>query len=332
MKNEKMFELVDLAEDELLLEAAQQRPRIKHSRRFPAAMIAAAAAAAMAVTAGAAVASSKLTHKDAVNYYYSDSMTEEIESGGFAVGEVTENEHVRMTLENLIVDENYATGVVNVEFLDDIGRNAFREDIIPQAFMIDDNGNILYSKKERYNAILGLLGQTNNQTENSGAYFLNIYLKDAFSAEPTVLPDKVNVIFSDYDEYDKKTVDELTIPDALKGLSLTVSTTPNVQTARFKADSGNEAVLSQANFDFVYDARNYTSTNDREIPDTITLNYTDGTVVELRYYSAQDDNDFLPGAASTSDTFCHMSGDFCNMISLDGIESVEFAGEIYKVH
>ncbi len=88
--NDKMLDIIGLADEAYLREAESQPARqITHRRRFSAGLVAAAAAAAvMTVTAGA-VTVAKLIHKESVDYYYNEEMASEMELRGYASGQRT---------------------------------------------------------------------------------------------------------------------------------------------------------------------------------------------------------------------------------------------------
>jgi hypothetical protein len=138
--NDKMLDIIGLA-DEKYLHEAQGKPvmkQTKHRRKLSAKVVAVAAAAAvMTVTAGA-YAVAKLSHKDSVKHYYNENMASDIEQKGYVVNQVTQNKHIKMTLENMLVDENYAYGVVTVEALDEVGEKAFLTE--PVSYLLDENG------------------------------------------------------------------------------------------------------------------------------------------------------------------------------------------------
>ncbi|MBR6044890.1 MAG: hypothetical protein IKP47_04565 [Ruminococcus sp.] len=127
--NDKMLDIIGLADEKYLLEAeAQPARRIKHTRRFSAGMIAAAAAIGlMTVTAGA-VAINSMFNKEEVNRFYNNSQTaEQIESHGYADGRSVENGHFRVTIQSFVSDDYRGQLVLTTEALDSQGEQYMKD-------------------------------------------------------------------------------------------------------------------------------------------------------------------------------------------------------------
>lgn len=121
--NDKMLDIVGLADEEFLREA-EGKPMMKQSkcrRRFSAKIVAiAAAAAVMTVTAGA-YAVAKFNNRESVDMYLADA--DKVESNGHVENQVMQNEHVRITLDTVLSDGYNAMVIVTLDALDDYGRN-----------------------------------------------------------------------------------------------------------------------------------------------------------------------------------------------------------------
>ena len=329
--NDKMLDIIGLA-DEKYLHEAQGKPvmkQTKHRRKLSAKVVAVAAAAAvMTVTAGA-VAVTKLTHKESVDYYYNEKMASDIENKGYAVGQVTQNEHIKMTLENLLVDENYAYGVVTVEALDEIGKDAFINE--PVSYLLDKNGT--YIENEYFSSMIGILMTgTNNTNPEKQAHMIQICLRDPYAEKKTEIPENVKIIFSKYFEKHNKIHTESQIPkEEFEGLSFEIELKPNVQTLKLESASGHKAVISGFMFDIQYSCKNVKSFDYKNVPNRLKINYTDGKSRTLKSDFNSRQCDFSPECGSLGDEECEYRFKFNEVLDVSKIESVEIAGETYKV-
>lgn len=332
--NDIMLDIIGLADEEFLLEAQSAK---KAKRRFSVGFIAAAAAAAvMTVTAGAAIGS--LMHRASVEYYHNEIMTSQIEEGGYVLGQVTENEHLRLTLEYLLVDENYAYGVVTAEYLDGAGREAFENKSL---MMLDEDGRNLQSRAQGGEIIRAVFGRgiIGNGTPDRQAYLMELDLRDPFLAKRTQLPDKLKIIFVEDEKLPLGTdavLKESDLPGGgvLEGLSFEVSLRPNTESVYLASDSGHRAYISEFMYDIQYSDLDGTFADNREFPDTLTLNYRDGTKKTLKYSRTSprtSDMKHEGGHLDDNRENCDVHGTFNSLIGLEGLESAEYAGETYKV-
>ena len=336
--NDKLLDIIGLTDAQYLREAEEQPAVIHRKRRFSAGFIAAAAAAAvMTVTAGAVTAVT-LLHRESVELYYNEEMVSEMEQRGYAVGQVTENEHVRLTLENLVVDENYAYGVVTAEYLDSAGRNACGS--VPVPILFDSKGlNAYYlgAGSDKVNVMLGrIVNGINYSNEDKQAYTLQIYLHDPFSESKAALPDDLTVRFVE-DGLLPNGSDEIVtaedIPESvLDGLRFEISTKPNTTTYHLVSDDGHKGVVSEFMLDFTY-RQGEVSTDGNDFPDMMTLRFSDGREQELHSSHYRSQGDFNPEVRSLGNAKedSEMRGRFCRFIDLTGLEEIEFAGITYKV-
>ncbi len=327
--NDKMFDLIGQA-DEKYLREAEGKPQMKtvHKRRISAKFIAVAAAAAiMTVTAGA-VAVAKLSHKDSVEHYYNKNMASDIEQKGYVVNQVTQNEHIKMTLENLLVDENYAYGVVTVEALDEVGKKAFINE--PATYLLDKEGR--YIEKDYLSSMIGIMmNGTNNTSSEKQAHMIQIYLRDPFKDERTEIPQKVRIIFSKYFEKCNEIRTESQIPkEEFEGLSFEIELKPNVQTLKLEAASGHKAVISGFMLDIQYNGKQVRSFDYEKVPNKLKLNFKDGKSRTLNSDPNSRRRDFSPEAGSIGDEECEYRFSLNEVLDVSKLESIEIAGETYK--
>ncbi|MBQ3936720.1 MAG: hypothetical protein II722_06645 [Ruminococcus sp.] len=141
--NDKMLDMIGLA-DEKYLHEAQGKPvmkQTKHRRKLSAKVVAVAAAAAvMTVTAGA-VAVAKLSNKESVREFYDSSAVSKMESRGMLSGKTSENEHFRFNLQSVIKDDYVCSCIFAVEPLDEKAQD-YLEKVMgfdADAFYADNN-------------------------------------------------------------------------------------------------------------------------------------------------------------------------------------------------
>lgn len=331
--NDKMLDIIGLA-DEKYLREAQEQPAKKKTRRhrFSAGVVAAAVAAAMTLTAGA-VAFTRFMHKDSVEYYYTKEMAEEMERKGYAVNQVTENEGVRMTLEYFMVSDVYATGVVTVECLKPWAEEAFRA--VPPSYAFDETGKYIDFPNSNISSLFSLetRGDLNNDPKKQ-AYQLSIYIGDSDDVKSQELPDKVVIAFSEDAHYRENidslnTIDDLVKDDVFDGLTFEISLKPNMPQIELESASGHKAVLTEYSFDIDYN-KGAVDFDDDSVPKEMVLHYTTGksSTLESGY---RTNPGFDPMAFAASGDVCKVKGRIIQQIDFEHIESVEFAGETYKV-
>ena len=342
------FELLDAmngADERFINEAFdpawKRRSRIRKRKTIVIAA-AAVAALAMSVTGGAA-AYKAFVHRDSVEYYYNEKMASDIERYGFAVGQVTENDHLRMTLESLMVDENFASGIVTVEYLDDAGRTAM-ENSNKWLIMLDSNGNNIfhYTIGDDIPGPFFGHGMIGNGSSDRKAYTLELPLHDPYSDTRSWSSDTVSVVFAEEKDIPLSPDEIFTAADipssVFDGICLTINTEPNTDSVRLTADSGHKAVISQFAYDFQYDNAGVPFL-ERGFPDEMTLCFKDGTRKALHFNREYNrEGDFIPewGGGRTrsdhdDDEEDNVHGLFNSILDISGLESVEYAGEIYNV-
>ncbi|MBQ8120350.1 MAG: hypothetical protein IJ172_06210 [Ruminococcus sp.] len=171
--NDKMLDLIGQA-DEKYLREAQGTPqmRIKHKRRFSAG-IAAVVAAAMCLTTVGAFAAYKAYHKDSVNDFYNSSTESHLESSGYKVGDVVENEHFRITRDIGIKDDIMLKSVFTVEALDEAAKEYLKQwDVPAYSLYYTDKNEKTSGFDMAYNSIKGKKNEDTNEDSSSRAFSL----------------------------------------------------------------------------------------------------------------------------------------------------------------
>ncbi|MBP3793664.1 MAG: hypothetical protein ILA24_06455 [Ruminococcus sp.] len=334
--NDKMLDIIGLA-DEKYLHEAEGKPvmkQTKHRRKLSAKVVAVAAAAAvMTVTAGA-VAVAKLSNKESVELYYNDKMASDIEFQGYAVNQVTENKNIRMTLENLMITNYYATGIVTVEALDDVGEYALSSS--PIVYPFDSSGKCLEEKDDTSIDAFFLLDEKGGKNSNRKklALQLQIIMRDSKNKKRNELPEKIKIAFmkdthSNFDVYSIRTIDQLA-NDEFEGLYFEISLKPNMPIINFISENGHTASLTNYTFEYEYKKDVLSIDETETMPIEMVIHYNDGASRKIS--SGKGNNrDFSVLSFGTSDGKGTIGGRFEVPIELDKIDNIEFAGETYKI-
>lgn len=98
----------------------------KHSKRFVGFVIAAAVLGAGTIGAGA-YAFAQFNNRQNVERYLGQETADKLENSGYAMNAVSENEHVRVTLDTVLSDGQSAEMILTLEKLDDKARDMIRQ-------------------------------------------------------------------------------------------------------------------------------------------------------------------------------------------------------------
>lgn len=220
----------------------------KTNRRKPITVIAAAAAAAVfTISAGAAVYT-QFIHRDSVERYLIADSPEILEEQGLALNYVTQNEHLKMTVDTVLSDGYYAIAIVTMEPLDNIGQSYISDWQIPESairyadgdgeyvMLHIDEENSSYDRVRMYSA--GYASRDEDEIDSS-RFVMEYNLEYIDTTRP------LNIDF--YLEKSVGETDELGLPinNDAEGMSISTSFAPNIQTAILKDENGNEISMSQ---------------------------------------------------------------------------------------
>lgn len=145
--NDKMLDMIGLADEKYLQEAEIKNTKtIKHRRRRFSAGMAAAVIAMSTVTVGAAVAYNTFVHKESVKNL---GITEESNPELIIGTKSTENKHLRLTADTVLSDGYMVHIVFSLEALDDEGRAYMeRENEVPMPTMFySESKDLIYNIK-----------------------------------------------------------------------------------------------------------------------------------------------------------------------------------------
>lgn len=316
--NDKMLDIIGLADEEYLREAEIQPARkITHrKRRLSAGMVAAAVIAMSTVTVGAAAVYNSMFSKDEVNrFYQNDKVGEQLESRGYTVGRTVENEHFRITLQSFVSDDYRGQLVVSAEALDSLGRQ----------YMNDLNGefsvDVFYTDTGEQAGIGANLMGTQDYVEGKPMSLeceLEYQIGKRYSIDRS-RPLAAKVVCTLPTVYTEKILEKYQDNALFEGLNIDIAPSKYYKSTRLYSEDGKELYLSEITVMAMGDYENRNSEH-------FDLKYKDGTVRSCRglrtYGGTYYDSD--------SETCIGWYWSLNELIDVDNIESVIFDGVEYS--
>lgn len=152
MNEEKILEMISLADDEFILEASCKKRTIRLGKRAVSLAAAAVLCCVLLACAAAAVVVTGIVHKGDLNKFYTSSAVDEMQSRGYTFGKTVQTEHARMTLESVIADDFRCICVYTIEALDDAADEQLRRSfgginhdlIIDTQLLYADTGEVIF--------------------------------------------------------------------------------------------------------------------------------------------------------------------------------------------
>ncbi len=157
MSEERIFDMISIADDEFLLEASHKKRTIKLGRRAVSMLAAALLCTVLLACVAAAVVVTNIVHKGSLSDFYDSSTVSEMESRGYTVGKSVENGHARLTVDSVMSDIYRCHPIITLEALDDETDEylwqQFSEDTVDRPHNIEyikcrltyaDNGELIY--------------------------------------------------------------------------------------------------------------------------------------------------------------------------------------------
>lgn len=216
---------------------------IKVSRKVKigAAIAAAAAVAVLTVPAGAYVY--ELTHKDEVKLYLEGDSAEYIEQNGLAMNYVSENEHIRLTIDTLLSDGHIGMAIMTVEGLDEQGLEAVGGGGIPEIYLADvDTEEYIQWGDYRSHIVCGGSISYDTRTDTQYTFMANIRLDKIDAEKDYLLKFGMDGDDSDGCEYDE---DHTIVDNLMEGVALEMNFSPNVECTELSGENGEQIWLSQ---------------------------------------------------------------------------------------
>lgn len=217
-------------EDRFVISAKRERI-IKHAsntktlQRF---VIGIAAAVALAIPAGAVY--TQFEHKAAVREYFDENTADYLENKGLALNYVSENEHLRITLDTILSDGNIGSMVLTVEGLDSEGLDYIEDTPFFDMYIAEKKDNISNVDKEFL--------------EGGGTVSFAVCTDTQYSLQKDLFVCDIDT----EKEYIMTFDDRKNDTDLFNGLSFDISFKPNLEVREFKDNDGRHIWFSQIGY------------------------------------------------------------------------------------
>lgn len=225
----------------------ETKRKIKVSRTMKISAAIAAAVALLTVPAGAYVY--ELTHKAEVKYYLEGDSADYIEQKGLALNYVSENEHIRLTVDALLFDGHIGEMIMTVEALDELGMGRIENAGFPEIYLTDpETGEYIQWREPGDNNVFGsdiARGGCINFdtfTDNRYTVYTQIMLNGIDTEKNYLLNFGLDTNMEDGYEYDENGV---LVDNLMEGISFETSFQPNVESAELRGENGEQVWLSQ---------------------------------------------------------------------------------------
>lgn len=247
----------DGADERYIAEYESFRPtrKIRVNRRLKFGAAIAAAVALLTVPAGAYVYN--LAHKAEVESYLTGDSADYIEQNGLALNCVSENEHIRLTVDALLSDGHIGEVFMTLEGLDAAGTEAMRDMPFPEIYLADGSTeDIITWGGLRTDIVRGGQIYTETRTDTQYTALAEICLDEIDTGKSYLMKfgldkDPEKGLDHVYDE------DGEIIGNVMEGISVEISFAPNVECVELQGENGETVWLSQIGIssrdeDFVY--------------------------------------------------------------------------------
>lgn len=133
--------------DERFVISANRERTIKHSSKKILQKFAVGIAAALALAIPAGAVYTQFEHKEVVREYFDDKTADYLEDKGLALNYVSENEHLRITVDTLLSDGNIGSILLTVDGLDSDGINYVENTPFFDMYITEKKDDISNSEK-----------------------------------------------------------------------------------------------------------------------------------------------------------------------------------------
>lgn len=309
--NDKMLDIIGLADEKYVSEAGEQR-RIKHHRRFSARLVAVVAAAVCLTSVGAFAAYKGIINRDSVSTIYDSSAIDSMEDKGYAVGKVLENEHFRLTIEAVLRDEFSLRVVMTAETLDDAAKKYMEENAMIST-------STFYGTGKQIDTGDTFQAYGENKKENVYTMAIQKFYKEY---DGTVLIDENEPLkfeFANETWNHKGNYDPL-----FSGLSFMVNRPNTAKSTELFSSDGNKIKISEFSC-IVYNAEDPIKSQPKELK----VFYKDGTSQDLTEFSSMFS--FITRDADGKELKERTNlSNFITLIDPDQIDHVVFDGTTYS--
>lgn len=289
----------------------------RHGKRFVGFI---AAAAVLATCAVGAYAYNAMTHKDKVSIYYTEDGAQKLEEYGLASGVTVENGSIQLTLDTVLCDGNYVSGIYTLTALTDDAKAHLPEGMTELVYA--DTGEEVYPVG---GGAEGWYGDAVSECEVTRKFTYPLRNSYIDGSRPLRLEFFEYTETGERDEYGNNIV----IKDygCFDGIGFDLLTTANVQTKELRSADG--AALTLSPYGVSEAEENWAYPEDGELGETpidsIFIISTDGerTDIMADLEGSTIENSGNPGSGSF---WCH----FGRILDIDNISGVEINGVEYS--
>ncbi|MCD7742384.1 MAG: hypothetical protein LUI06_09290 [Ruminococcus sp.] len=228
-------------DDRFIDEAADfKKHRIRCSKALTKAVTIIAAAAVLTISAGAAY--NALTNRNSVEHYMGSEAADLIEKYDLTKNLISSNEHIEVTLDTLICDENTVLAVFTYKALDEEATHLMNTIGMPNVRMYyNDTDEEVYTDYETATFISFANDEnaTDSQVNDTGAFISSYDISKADTSREITFE-----IYADIDDEEHSGYDYEHVGKYFDGIEFTVSIETNVETIVYSDENGNEVTLS----------------------------------------------------------------------------------------
>lgn len=247
MNEEKIFDMISLADDEYVLDASHKKRTIRLGKHAVSMLAAALICTVLLACVAAAVVVTNIVHKGSLNDFYESSTVSEMESRGYTVGKSVENGHARLTLDSVMSDNYRCHPVFTLEALDDV-TDADMKRLFGEQFDLSFELSLRYADNDEkiYDSLstsgFSFYGDKNDRSVTLRTeifYSLDIY-EDG--KPKTVKIDRTRPLKLCFTQLSADDPQQLHLLD---GLEIELPRTEPVKSIKLISDSGNIANISE---------------------------------------------------------------------------------------
>lgn len=322
MNEEKIFDMISLADDEYVLDASHKKRTIRLGKHAVSMLAAALICTVLLACVAAAVVVTNIVHKGSLNDFYESSTVSEMESRGYTVGKSVENGHARLTLDSVMSDNFRCHPVFTLEALDDETDDYFKRqfsepepdtphnvEYLVCKLCYADNGELIYDN-------IGLMWYRYYGKDKSVTLRADIL----YSRDGVWIGDERKNIVIDRSRKLKLSVeiiyaDNISDLHLLDGLETELPHSEPVKYVRLYSQSGEQAYISELG---IAVPRTYGD----QTPWLYTIKWKDGSVTK-EYETGSSGGIYN----TIGKEMCLI--DFRRLIDPDNIESIELFGTTY---
>ena len=226
--------------------SANRERAVKHSKnKRIAARFAIGIAAAIVFAIPASAVYTQFIHKAAVQEYFADDTADYLENNGLALNYVSENEHLRLTVDTLLSDGHIGSMILTIEGLDEVGIECVQSSSFPEIYLSDvQTGDYIPLHENGSPELTG-----------GGSKNFDACTDTQITIQRELLLDEIDIdkdyilTFGMSSEHDAERDENHVLTDnVMEGLSMQANFRPNVDVKEFESENGESLWVSQLGF------------------------------------------------------------------------------------